>query len=420
MEDSGDESGDEWLDMAISNGCALTGKSVILLACEKNESNEESEEGLREECGQETEGVDEFDYGLWKPVPGFNNELYASSLGYIWQLNVKTARWMKPVKGTPKTGNGYVVIRHRGRGWRVHILVALAFLGPCPGESYTVDHIAKYDGDFIRERSDNRAVNLRWATTAEQLANRNNTHERRGRGVIVWKVGCSKSSAVRFDNLCAACRSYGLHPSGARNVATGKWVQTKGYHIEFNDQEPFRLFPDEEFRPVDGFLVSQYGRATDRKSGAYNFTPKIHNGQEYATVGSQHFTLKFHRLVAKAWPDIVGPCPGEGYTVDHINRDRSDNRASNLRWATYSEQIINQTKSKSGNPRLRLAVEAKPPDSDKWERYESMHDAVKQINSRYGTKLTQATFSMSLKINPRGRTLSNGVHSGWSIRAVLF
>ena len=415
MKDSGDESGDEWLDSAISNGRALTGKGVLLEACEKSESNEESEERSREEA----EGLGEFDYGLWKPVPGFNNELYASSLGYIWQLNVKTATWMKPVKGNPKPYTGYVVIRHRGRGWRVHVLVALAFIGPKPSDSHTVDHIAKCDGDFIRERSDNRAVNLRWTTADVQLSNRNNTHERRGRGVIVWKVGCSKSSAVRFDNVCAACRSYGLHPIGVRNVATGKWVQTKGYHIEFHDQEPFCLFPDEEFRPVDGFLVSQYGRVTDRKSGAYNFTPKIHHGQEYATVGRQNFIFKFHRLVAKAWPDIVGPCPGEGYTVDHINRDKSDNCACNLRWATHSQQIINQTKSKLGNPRLRHAVEAKPPGSDKWERYESMHDAVKQINSRYDTKLTQATFSMSIKINPRGRTLSNGVHSGWSIRAVL-
>jgi hypothetical protein len=41
-----------------------------------------------------------------------------------------------------------------------------------------------------------------------------------------------------------------------------------------------------------------------------------------------------------------GPKPSEGHTVDHIDGDPSNNSASNLRWATRTEQVLNRTISK--------------------------------------------------------------------------
>ena len=51
-------------------------------------------------------------------------------------------------------------------------------------------------------------------------------------------------------------------------------------------------------------------------------------------------TLKVHRLVARAFPDICGQFR-EGLQIDHRNCVRDDNRVENLHWVTPSENSLN-------------------------------------------------------------------------------
>ena len=63
----------------------------------------------------------------------------------------------------------------------------------------------------------------------------------------------------------------------------------------------------------------------------------------YRRIGIDGVRYKAHRLV---WMYVHGRWPAE--LIDHINGDRDDNRITNLREATKSENGENQRKAKAG------------------------------------------------------------------------
>ena len=128
-----------------------------------------------------------------------------------------------------------------------------------------------------RDRSNNSLSNLSWATKKQQVANQ--------------------------KKRAAQDRDYSIIP----------------------------VLPGEVWKKVGHFSVSSYGRL---KLKTLPWMPKTIGMMEYPMFGDK----LVHRIVAD---QFLPPPPSSSHTIDHINRNKEDNRVENLRWATRKEQIAN-------------------------------------------------------------------------------
>lgn len=89
----------------------------------------------------------------------------------------------------------------------------------------------------------------------------------------------------------------------------------------------------EVFIQVHGsnYYVSNFGRVYNKKSKKITLTPD--GKDKYAKLRISKKKYRIHRLVA----EIFLPNPENKPFVDHIDGDRYNNRADNLRWVTSTE-----------------------------------------------------------------------------------
>lgn len=148
---------------------------------------------------------------------------------------------------------------------------------------------------------------------------------------------------------------------------------------------------DEVWKPVVGYEllyeVSNLGRVRSLPRYNPNGGPQkgrilslrnVGCGYRQVTLcdGNAKKQTLVHRIVCEAFN---GPPPSERHQVDHVNRDRGDNRAENLEWVTCSENIrripinpgnshpvrfIDQNGAKVEFPSIKAAVEAGYKESE--------------------------------------------------------
>lgn len=107
---------------------------------------------------------------VWKDVIGYEGSYVVSSMGRIKSLdreisfiNGNTRKYKGRIIYGYKNDKGYIVVSLKGKQYKLHRLIAEAFI-PNPKNKIEVDHI-----NTIRD--DNRAENLRWATSKENSNN---------------------------------------------------------------------------------------------------------------------------------------------------------------------------------------------------------------------------------------------------------
>lgn len=114
---------------------------------------------------------------------------------------------------------------------------------------------------------------------------------------------------------------------------------------------------DEEWKPVKGFenlyLISNKGRlkrlyreVIDKRGIIQKFPEQLLKGsvnvcgylQTTLRKNNKKITVRIHRLVAEAFIENINNKP----IIDHIDGNKLNNNASNLRWVTNSENIMNE------------------------------------------------------------------------------
>ena len=128
--------------------------------------------------------------------------------------------------------------------------------------------------------------------------------------------------------------------------------------VKINDNSFVKLnVENEEYRFVDGternMIISSQGEVLKRYPKSYRYGGRkdyyevVHPKQNVAgylqiNVPIRNTTTLVHRLVAETFLDNP-----KGYNeIDHLNHNRLDNRADNLRWCTHSENMSNSNKPK--------------------------------------------------------------------------
>lgn len=297
------------------------------------------------------------EHGEWRSVPGFpQTTLIVSSKGLV-RCKPRRDRSLGLPYLPSQHPEGYRHVTQDAWSYRICHLVLWAFHGgPLDGE--TADHIAKYDGDFMRERGDDRAENLRWATKVEQSSNRTvKQTQRRSLPVLArhesWPVYCPSR---QFSSCLDAATELGLNQGNIANVlgtaravhSTGGWTFAWGEPNEPQTDLVTEADGVERWAFVGDRCrakVSTHGRYQTMKGRGTNWgprrTPMPTRGTVYATLRVDGRLIYMHQLVWQAFGDraLVG-----NETIDHKDRDTSHNCISNLRPATKEQQRRNQGK----------------------------------------------------------------------------
>ena len=134
----------------------------------------------------------------------------------------------------------------------------------------------------------------------------------------------------------------------------------------------------EEWRQIseyENYEVSSYGNVRNKKTGRI-LKPGCNGGSMYVSLSlnKKQKSFKVHQLVAICFIEN----PENKPQVNHIDKDGTNNKLSNLEWATAVENTAHKLLTLQVKTNQNLKIWRVDKDSDeKIEFYNSIHDAAK-------------------------------------------
>lgn len=158
---------------------------------------------------------------IWKDIPGYAGLYQVSNSGRVKSFKNQYGHGVRILNGE-KTKSGYIQVSLNKKRYKIHRLVALAFI-PNPDGLPQINHKNEI-------KTDNRAENLEWCT-GKYNVNYGTAIERRSkkRGKPVM---CIETGNV-FESCKDAGRELNLDFSHIAKCCRGILPQHKGFHFMF-------------------------------------------------------------------------------------------------------------------------------------------------------------------------------------------
>lgn len=276
------------------------------------------------------------DEEVWKDLPT-DMKLSKYQVSSLGRLKNKSKDYIfNPNPGKDGyIGSTFVTNDNSKQRYLFHVLLAKTFIEN-PENKPTVNHINT-------NKSDNRVINLEWATHSEQNKAINNLPYK-SRGKSINQYDLNNNFIKKWDKAIDAETELKINRKNILKVLKGERKQSVGFiwkYCEIEevlDGEVWRQIPlGEDF--IDVF-ASTLGRikindiisyGTLRKSGY--FQTKIKN-----KVKNKSKSFQVHRLICMTFLDN----PENKPFVNHKDLNRSNNRLENLEWITHKDNVNHQ------------------------------------------------------------------------------
>lgn len=255
-----------------------------------------------------------------------------SSLG-----NIRRKRDQFEIKKRPHP-SGYMscqlFVDNKSKGFLIHRIVALFFLGSPQDNKYIVNHINNI-------RSDNRLVNLRWLDSNEQ--GKNTSYIKRKRKIELGVRSIIDDKIMDYKNIYEAAeyiynllnlksKCITIRTCIVKSINSG--VTYKGYIWKYISNSPTGIIS--KIPSLPQYEASSCGMIR-QLNGRWTHG-RVKNG--YCMVGVTNGGVqnerRVHRLIAETF---VSSNKSGLNIVNHINGNKEDNRSVNLEWTDASGNI---------------------------------------------------------------------------------